>query len=261
MAYTCVTNTKNGTKAIKQALSKTLCNLYVTCNNSHPDYILCQMQSTWLSYNKEQFESVQIYKIVQSFGLDELDPKDSDDIEKANNIGLELAQEMYDDRQSLIITRADGDGGKLYNIILINSVDFIDGKSLGGTRTGWSNVAAVSDTIIQRYGLVPTPSKISKDHRTMGEIKKAARGEYVWKDDLKQRISDAVSNVDIVDEDSFKDSMMANFEVDVRYNGKGLSYSFMDADGEKKVIRASRLGSNYGRDTLANKFVDNKSKK
>lgn len=263
MAYTRVTNTKSGSGAIRYAFEESTHKegvervLQSSGNNLDPHFAMEQMRKTWDSFNKKEGESVQMYRIIQSFSLDELDPSNLEDIDKANAIGLELASELYNDKQSLVVTQADGEGGKLHNHILVNSVGFVDGKSLRGERTGWKHISKASDRVIDKYGLTPIESGVSKDKRTMGEIKRASRGEYVWKDDLKARINETMSNVDIVSESEFQDTMRDDFGVDVKFANRGLSYSFVDDDNTQRKARASRLGSDFGKQTLEDKFKEN----
>lgn len=264
MAYTRVTNTTNGRSAIRYALEDKSHNdeiersLMTSGNNLDPLFAKIQMEATWESFNKNDGDVVQMYRIIQSFGLDELDPNNQEDIEKANSIGLEFANKMYPDRQSLIVTQADGTGGKLHNHILVNSVSFIDGKSLRGAKTGWSYVADKSDEIIEKHGLTPINRTKVKDKKSIAEIKMSERGKYVWKDDLKARINVSLNDIGTISKDAFIEHLREKHAIDAVYRGKGLSYSFVDADGKKRKSRASRLGENYEAETLKDRFIENK---
>ena len=263
MAITRVTNTRNGASAIRYAFEEPSHKkgmdrvLAASGSNLDTNFAMQQMKATWKSHGKDNGKAVQMYRIIQSFGLDELDPNNPEDIEKANMIGLEFASEVYPDRQSLIVTQADGEGGKLHNHILVNSVGFADGKSLRGKATNWSYISDKSDEIIQRHGLEPLEKDKSKDKETMAELKLRSKGEYVWKDDLKARIESNLDNLGVMSKESFKDSMESDYEVSVKYRGKGLSYSFLDDEGKQRRIRASRLGSDYELEALEERFKAN----
>lgn len=265
MAYTRVTNTKSGAAAIRYAYEEPSHKagmervLASSGSNLDPRFAMQQMRATWDAFGKNDGKTVQMYRIVQSFGLDELDPNNPDDVAKANAIGLEFASEMYPDRQALIVTQADGEGGKLHNHILVNSVSFVDGKSLRGERTRWEHISAKSDEIIKRHGLEPLESKKAKSKTTIAERKLDEQGKYVWKSDLKGRIEAVLDDESVTSQDAFIERMRDDFGVDVRFRGKGISYSFTDDEGKKRVIRSSRLGEDYGKENIENAFVKNKS--
>lgn len=265
MAYTRVTNTKSGAAAIRYAYEEPSHKagmervLASSGSNLDPRFAMQQMRATWDAFGKNDGKTVQMYRIVQSFGLDELDPNNPEDVAKANAIGLEFASEMYPDRQALIVTQADGEGGKLHNHILVNSVSFVDGKSLRGERTRWEHISAKSDEIIKRHGLEPLKSKKAKNKTTIAERKLDEQGKYVWKSDLKGRIEVVLGDESVTSRDAFIERMRDDFGVDVRFRGKGISYSFTDDEGKKRVIRSSRLGEDYGKENIENVFAKNKS--
>jgi hypothetical protein len=80
-------------------------------------------------------------------------------------------------------------------------------------------------------------------------IREAERGagSYSWKMDLQNRIKGTASHAQ--DEQEFLREL-ARRGVEVRTRGAGYSYSFEDAAGMRRVIRASRLGEPYRRDAI-----------
>lgn len=275
MATTRVTNTKSGKAAIKYAFEEKMGvkagDRVLAAGGSNLDvsYAMQQMRHVWEAHGKADGKTVQMYRIIQSFGLDELDPKNPEDIAKANEIGLALAAELYPDRQALVVTQADGKGkkgvgdekgGKLHNHILVNSVSFVDGKSLRGDDKEHSTISAKSDEIIQRYGMKPVDTEASRNRRTLSEKQMAAAGMYVWKDDLRERIVAGLESEEITDRDSFIQHMKDEHEVEVTYRGKKfVKYDFIGKDGGSHGARDTALSNNgyYGRDRLDAMFAEN----
>lgn len=228
-------------------------------SNLDTQFAMQQMRAVWESHRKSDGKSVQMYRVVQSFGLDELNPLDPDDIAKANEMGLELASELYPDKQSLIVTQADGKGGKLHNHILVNSVGFVDGKSLRGFRKEHEAVADKSDELLVRHGMKVLDTDKTRNKRTRQEQRLEKAGKYVWKDDLRARIGEALKDIDVTSRDVFIERLEAVHGVTVNYTEgrKNVSYSFADADGKKRKVRDARLGTDYGKETLEERFLDN----
>lgn len=280
MAYTRVTNTKNGTAAIRYALEEQSHKegmdrvLMASGSNTDPQSAMMQMRDTWKAYGKDDGEAVQMYRIIQSFDDNELDPSNPEDIEKANAIGKEFASEMYPDRQALIVTQADGEGGKLHNHVLVNSVSFVNGKSLRrdpyevtvngeqmqvGSKE-WDDISEKTDDVIQRHGLKPIDTDATRNRKTSQEKRLAASGKYVWKDDLRERIEQGLEDSNVTDRDAFIEHMQDNHGVGVKWkdNLKYMTYSFDDEDGKSRKSRNNKLGTDYGQDAITERLQKNK---
>lgn len=279
MAYTRVTNTKNGASAIRYALEEPTHKkgmdrvLMASGSNIDPRFAMMQMKATWDNFNKNDGKSVQMYRIIQSFGLDALDPNNPDDIETANEIGKALASELYPDRQALIITQADGEGGKLHNHVLVNSVSFIDGRSLRyepGTveingeklyvgSKEWDEISEKTNEIIQRHGLTPIDTENTRKRRSSQEKRLAEQGKYVWKDDLRGRIEQALGDSSVTSRDEFIERMNEDYGVTMKYEDsrKYITYSFDDANGTPRNSRDNKLGTDYNKKTVEERFQVN----
>jgi hypothetical protein len=75
--------------------------------------------------------------------------------------------------------------------------------------------------------------------------------EYSWKRDLQYRIREAA-----VFSTSWEDykERLAEQHVEIRERGRGVSYSFKDDSGAKRVARGSRLGEAYTREDIERRF-------
>lgn len=270
MAVTRVTNTKNGSAAIRYAFEEPSHKegmdrvLASSGHNLDTNFAMEQMRAVWKSHGKNDGKHVQVYRIIQSFGLNELDPANDEDIEKANAIGYETAAELYPDRQILVATQADGDGGKLHNHIIVNSVQFESGKSLRGKdTTSFKRVSEHSDSVLKRHGIKPLESTGERRKETMAEVKMRQDGEYVWKDDLTERIEQCVSEPDVTSHAQFIDRMKEKYGVEATLRGKRdpkMSYKFSDAADKERKARASRLGASYETGGLEQAYKANADK-
>lgn len=265
MAYTRVTKTRDGRAAIRYAFEEQKNKdemdrvLMASGSNVDPKFAMMQMKAVWDRFGKGDGKAVQMYRIIQSFGLDELDPNNPEDIEKANNLGREFAEEMYPGRQSLIVTQADGKGGKLHNHVLVNSVSFMDGRSLRDDTKEFYPIARKTIEIMKRHGMNPPelPDALW-DKTSVLQRKQEAAGDYVWQNDLRKQIAAGMNSPFVISQDSFVEHMRDEYGVGVRFRGTdkdekgkkmkgviGISYDFKDQNGKACVSRAYKLGRGY----------------
>lgn len=259
MAYTSMTSTRNGSGAIRYVLTDQKRNkdagtsrvLVANGYNLDVDNALEQMEQTRLRFGKQGGRFVESYRAIQSFGTNELDPKNPEHAILANEIGMALAAEMFPGREVLVVTQNDGEGGKLHNHLIANAVSFVDGKSLAGADTGWRKLSRESDKVIETMLGVTEPAPKEKRRLTRKEKRLRDAGEFLWKDELCERIETALAVRTVVSRESFADEMAA-MGVDVRFGGKKgkPSYSFVDSKGDAQHLRGSRLGDGYGGDAI-----------
>lgn len=259
MAIITVSNTKNGSKAIDYAIQDK------KKQSEQPRFLIkssqCllagyekeMMQSVWNRFNKNH-EKIEMYRVIQSFSQDDLFWGNEDDVKKANEIGLELAKRIYPDRQVLVVTQADGNGKKLHNHILVNSIDVITGRSLRDKETNWTYISEVSDEIVRSHNL----SVIDKDKRkndykyTHKEASMVLRDADVWKENLRNTIEGVINSPGINSYEDVEDGLKG-LGVTMKKRGKTLTYSFdVEVKGEMKTkkIRGSKLGSLYELDGI-----------
>ena len=92
------------------------------------------------------------YHIIQSFKGNEVSPS------MANQIGIELAQELWGDKYHIIVcTHINKEN--IHNHLILNSVSFIDGKKYHNGKEDISFLKETSDNLCFKYGLsiVTTP--------------------------------------------------------------------------------------------------------
>ncbi len=98
------------------------------------------------------------YHIIQSFKGNEVTPQ------KANQIGKELAQELWGDKfQVIICTHINKEN--VHNHIILNSVSFIDGMKYHNSNEEIALMKDTSDRLCYKYGLSVVETKRSKQEK------------------------------------------------------------------------------------------------
>ena len=118
--------------------------LYVSGINCMPDTSYQEMVNV-----KKQFfktDGIQCFHAVQSFVKGEITP------ERAHEIGMKLAEELWGDKfQVIVTTHLNTDN--LYNHFVLNSISFLDGKRFCNTKKDYALMRKTSDRLCEEYGL------------------------------------------------------------------------------------------------------------
>lgn len=261
MPYTRVTRTANGAAAISYAISGSghngadARNEMVTVVRMHnQSFYHIQMDKYWKRARSNH--KTQIIRIVQSFSKNEFDPNDPADILKANEVGQAMIDEHYPHRQALVCTQTDGKGGCVHNHILINDVSMNNNKGCAKEQYYQPILKIWTDEITARYTNLDYGNE-HHDKLTQAERAKREKGEYCYKDDLKQRVSSALKHS--ISEEDFLRRLNENGVNVTRKNspkyGKHYIYELVDTSAipedaklpnHKLHIRSYKLGTDYG---------------
>lgn len=261
MPYTRVTRTSNGAAAISYAISGSghngadARNEMVTVVRMHnqSSYNI-QMSKYWNRARSNH--KTQIIRIVQSFSKNEFDPNDPADILKANEVGQAMIDEHYPHRQALVCTQTDGKGRCVHNHILINDVSMNNNKGCTKEQYYQPILKIWTDEITARYTNLDYGSE-QHDKLTQAERAKREKGEYCYKDDLKQRVSSAIKHS--ISEEDFLRLLNENGVNATRKSSKKYSeyyvYELVDTStipenarlpNHKLCARSYKLGTDYG---------------
>ena len=193
-------------------------------------------------------ESNQVLRITQSFALNELNPKIQNDWQKANDLGVELAENLYPNHQSAVYTHLDGKNHVLHNHIIVNKVNLETGKKLREKKgESVQRARELNDQIAFRenwYILEPP-----KERQTDTEKELLAKNEYSYMDDLRGRINQSLQDVSVSSYEAFKERL-STYGVILSERGQTFSYAFLDANNKQRRARETRLGSDFGRETI-----------
>ena len=271
MAYTRVTRTANGAGALAYAYGKGKGHN----NNQHRNDMIAnvnilpgvptevQMQKYWNRARANH--KIQVIRVVQSFSINELNPDDPADILTASMIGQEFAHTNYPDRQAVVFTQTDGKSHLIHNHIIISDTDMTSSKGCDKQQYYQPTLAQWTNEIAGQYFELDFGNAKTPDKTTQTERAKRALGEYVWKDDLKSRITEALNESES-EEDWIKNlpAHGVNIEVhDSKKRGKYYTYELMDTDGfgDKKIpqnlkSRSYKLGTLYDAEHVQEYFSE-----
>ena len=271
MAYTRVTRTANGAGALMYAYGKgkghngsDVRNDLIANVNILPGVPAeIQMQKYWNRARAKH--KTQVIRVVQSFSVRELNPDEPADILTANIIGQEFVQKYYPDRQAVVFTQTDGKSGLIHNHVIISDTDMTSSRGCDKQQYYQPTLAKWTDEIAGQYFELDFGDTTVPDKTTQTERAKRALGEYVWKDDLKSRITEALNESES-EEDWIKNlpAHGVNIEVhDSKKRGKYYTYEWMDTDGfgDKKIpqnlkSRSYKLGTLYDAEHVQEYFSE-----
>ena len=271
MAYTRVTRTANGHGALMYAYGKgkghngsDVRNDLIANVNILPGVPAeIQMQKYWNRARANH--KTQVIRVVQSFSVRELNPDEPADILTANVIGQEFVQKYYPDRQAVVFTQTDGKSGLIHNHVIISDTDMTSSRGCDKQQYYQPTLAQWTNEIAGQYFELDFGNAKTMDKTTQTERAKRALGEYVWKDDLKSRITEALNESES-EEDWIKNlpAHGVNIEVhDSKKRGKYYTYELMDTDGfgDKKIpqnlkSRSYKLGTLYDAEHVQEYFSE-----
>lgn len=279
MAITTITSTKNGKGSIDYVLKgrtedkknpeeRTLA---VRGHNLDPSRAAEQMAAVWRNFGKDDGNTIQTYRIIQSFRESDFHKDNYEDIEKANEIGLALAEKLYPNRQALIVTQADGEGGKVHNHIIVNSVEPVAGKSLRGIETSWEKtISKANDEVLKEHKIKALERGTLRDVAySRSELSIITDKTASWKDTIRDAVEDSISDKNITSIDDLKEKLKDDYDIDLKLRGKTITYAgtfntSKDEENPKFVerkVRATKLGNNYTLEGLNNGFRENEKQR
>ena len=217
-----------------------------------------------ISIANEQFKIVQqafnqtarrnqVLRITQSFALNELDPTNTRDWQRANDLGCELAEKLYPDYQTAVYTHLDGQNHILHNHIIINKVNLQTGKKLDERKgSAVERARNANDEISKEQGWkVIEPVR---EHQSRTEQDLTKKGQYSYMADLRGRIDTTMQDTSICDFKTLSD-VLGQSGVIVRERGQSFSYAFLDANNKQRRARGKRLGTDYDKEAIDNELA------
>lgn len=229
--------TGNANRLISYAEKKAVEKEGIDCNS---EYAKSQFATTRELYGKT--DGIQAHHVIQSFKPGEVTPQ------KANEIGNDLARKIAKGHEAVVYTHADK--GHIHNHIVINSVNYENGKKLQlHGQKAIDNTRAISDELCKEQGLSIVKEPTAKVRYTLAEKSIIEKGGVSWKDELREVIDLVKTKVKNYNE--FKSSLKDNYGIEVNDKGKHITYKHPD---HNKVIRGNKLGLDYERGTIENGF-------
>lgn len=266
MAYSRVTRTKSGKDALAYAEGvghghhgNESRNEYIGLVNMLPDIPYAeQMERYWKLARPNH--TTQVLRIVQSFSVNEFDPKKPEDVATANALGVEFAKRFYEGRQAVVFTQIDGASGLVHNHVIVNDVHMENYKGCDKQQYFFKRVEDWTNAVTKNYTELDS-GKNNADKISQTERTKREQGEYVWKDDLKNRVhkamSESTSEADYLER--LKDNGVSATAKSSKKYGDYYTYQLDDTslapEGAKLPnrdlkLRSYNMGHSYGKDAL-----------
>lgn len=273
MPYSRVTRTAFGIEALKYVLknqghngAKRRNEIITPINMSAKKSYYTQLQKVWKKARINH--TIQIIRVIQSFSKKEFDPDNPADLQKANELGQELVDTYYPDRQALVCTQIDGKGGYVHNHILISDVSLKDNKGCTNEQYHYMTIRKWTDEIASHYTVLDYGEK-SNDGKTHYEKKLEEKGLFSYKEEIKKRVTE-VMKISESEEDFLKiltENGVDTIKKPSKKYGEYYLYELVDVseipEGTKLPnhalnARSYRLGDNYGPDELKKYIEANK---
>lgn len=222
--------------------------------------------------------------VMVSFDKSELSSENPDDIDKACRISMNVCRKMVMDNEYnrlenvsdeakrlemawaeadkykiVSVAQDDGKGGNLHVHSYILNINPETGRSLDGTSRRHNFVKKALSEEMARENVQEFDFTKVKDKATKWEKERRDKGQYVWRDDLKNRIKDALKSPESVSDETFT-MELGKRGVDTRKRGKGYSFGFHDEDGKKRSARGGKLGSDFELTSIQAMFAMNAQK-
>ncbi len=205
------------------------------------DYAM-QFADTKKVWNKAQSKSSRkYYHFIHSFSAyDDITP------EQAHELTEELCRKSFPDSEIVIATHTDTD--HVHCHIVINSVNFTNGKMLQISPKAYTAIKDLSNELALEKGLTPVDfRKPSREPvcQSQAERQIILRGGTSWKQELCEVIDYAKQNA--ADMEEFK-NILAQYSIEITRNTeKTIAYKHPQ---KSKAIRGEKLGQNYTKEAI-----------
>ncbi|MEI2447981.1 relaxase/mobilization nuclease domain-containing protein [Priestia megaterium] len=236
MATIKLSTTKNANALLKYAEKRAEVSNSLDCD---VDYVRNQFKATREIWGKNG--GIQAHHVIQSFKPDEVDP------EKANKIGLQLAEKLAQGHEVAVYTHTDKD--HIHNHIVINAVNYEDGRKFHAHgQDAIDRFRDVSDELCKEHGLSIVEERSADVRYTLAEQSLLQKGEISWKDEIRTAIDSSKEQATSFEE--FQERLKDK-GVQATLRGKNITYEHLESN---RKVRGSKLGLVYEKETILDGF-------
>lgn len=236
MATIKLSTTKNANALLKYAEKRAEVSNSLDCD---VDYVRNQFRATREIWGKNG--GIQAHHVIQSFKPDEVD------FQKANKIGLQLAEKLAKGHEVAVYTHTDKD--HIHNHIVINAVNYEDGRKFHAHgQEAIDRFREVSDELCKEYGLSIVEERSARVRYTLAEQSLLEKGESSWKDEIRTAIDQAKEQTASFEE--FQERLKEQ-GVQATLRGKNITYEHLESN---KKVRGTKLGLAYEKETILHGF-------
>lgn len=242
MAIIKLGSSKSSTNTINYCEKKAEIKEGLNCNIN---YAKTQFSITRKLWGKN--DGIQVHTIIQSFKPNEITPI------KANKIGKKLVEEIAKDYEILIFTHTDKK--HIHNHIVINSVNFNNGKKYHSDKKNLYYIKKRSDEICLENGLSIINSFKSPIRYTLAEKSIIEKGQISWKNEIRKAIDFEKFNSNNYNE--FKNNLKNKYNIETNDSNKYITFKNTEIN---KIVKGKTLGENYEKDSIKNIITKNSKK-
>ena len=200
------------------------------------------MRLNTLRWHKET--GVQGYHLVQSFAEGEGTP------ELAHQIGVEFAEQLLHGKYQAIVT-THLNTKHYHNHIVWSAVSLEDGKKYhSNSKSYYTEVRALSDTLCQKYGLsiIETPESL-RGKRQYEKWRAEENNKPTWRTAIRQDVDDAIQQ-----SLTWRQFVAALQDkgYELQFNRK---YPVLRPPGKERFVRFKTLGKRYTPEVIQNRLL------
>lgn len=216
--------------------------LHITGVNCTSKDALQKMMSTKLEFGK--LDGVTAYHGYQSFKEGEVTPT------TANQIGWQLANELWGDRHEVLIATHIDKENHIHNHFLVNNVSFVDGIKYRRTKKDYQKMREVSDRLCREHGLSVIENPQSRGIN-YGEWRAQKEGRPTVRGGIREDIDVAVKGCFNLRE-FFEAMQQMGYTIDT--SGK---YAKIKPPDYEHYFRFRSLGDGYNIMDIENRLYNN----
>lgn len=155
-----------------------------------------------------------------------------------NELGYKFAEKEFGEKGFQFVVVTHTDTNHLHNHIIINSVNFNNGKKLQVNKNDLAAMKTMMNELAKERGI--SEIKTNGRHFANGEYWVMKHGKDSWKQELRDVID--LTKAETKSYEEFKQVLNDRWKIKVtRYNGRGMTY--VHPSGMK--VRGKKLGTEY----------------
>lgn len=211
--------------------------------NCEVNYAKTQFKQIRMLFKKDN--GVQAHTVIQSFAPGEVTP------EKANQLGLELAQSIAKNHQVVVYTHADTE--HIHNHIIINSVNKENGKKFVNQRKTIYETREANDEICKNHGLSVIEEKTGKVRYKLAEQAILEKSQISWKEEIREAVENSLNSKNVSSLADLYNELAEKYQINLNLRGETITYE-STFKGTSKKVRAGKLGHLYTKEGIVNEL-------
>ncbi len=224
--------------------------MYVSGINCNPDTALEEFMNTKWHWGKTGGRLA--YHGYQSF----LEGEGEITAEKAHEIGVKLAQELWGDRFEVVVA-THLNTGHYHNHFLINSVSFMDGYKYVRMKADYNQMRMVSDKLCKEYKLHVVEDPLNSKGRSYNEWMADRQGKSSIRGTIREDIDYAI-RLSHSEKEFARTMKELGYEFKFfKKDGSYLEHPGLKPPGAKSYFRFRGLGPNYDYDSIRRRIIEN----